>query len=109
MSSTYVDAQEAPTSNIDDSDVLGDPIISSELGGAGLSVSRSRIGWEEQPSVRVLDENVPLLGGDGRKQKKKPFYRPRPLWYVSAHIVRLISYLPCFKGSFLLLYLPPLL
>ena len=83
MSSTFVDALEASTSNIDDSDVLGDPIVSSELGVAGLSVSRSRTGLilaQEESAVRTLDENEPLLGGDGRKLKKKPFYRPRPLW-----------------------------
>lgn len=66
--------------------VANDPIISSELGGVSLSASRSRGGLSgiQEELITQVNENDPLLGGDGgKRRKKKLFYRPRPLWYVT--------------------------
>lgn len=68
--------------------IVNDPFLSPSL---PTSPSHSRVGMSsitfagEAPEDRLFggNENDPLLGGEGSKERrKKPFYRPRPLWYA---------------------------
>ncbi|EMD33326.1 hypothetical protein CERSUDRAFT_57074 [Gelatoporia subvermispora B] len=40
-----------------------------------------------ETASRALSERDPLLGGESNGRKRKPFYRPRPLWLVPFAIV----------------------
>ena len=77
--------------------VVTDPILSPGL--ASVPTSRARIdddGLSTAPEGNALavNEHDPLLGGDRHGQRrKKPFYRPRPLWYVLIkHLTEISSF-----------------
>ena len=65
--------------------IANDPVLSPAI---ATSHSRSRIrvptiivSAENQETTGEPVETDPLLGREGRKsERKKPFYRPRPLW-----------------------------
>jgi len=48
-------------------------------------------GMMDSEGPNASQETMPLLGGVGQPQRKKPFYRARPLWYVFCPLLLLLS------------------
>jgi hypothetical protein len=70
-------------------EIPNDPILTPSLPN---SPSRARAGGGIRPSMlargnstenlAVVSEDDPLLGRKSDERRRKPFYRPRPLWCV---------------------------